>query len=305
MQIGMMGLGRMGGNMARRLLRAGHGVIGYNRTYEVARALADEEGLQAAHSVEEMVDRLSAPRAVWLMLPAGEPTEDAFRRLGECMDAGDLLVDGGNSNYKMTIERGLRLAKQGIELVDVGTSGGVWGLTHGYCLMVGGAAAAVERLRPVLQALAPSSDTGWGHVGPTGAGHFVKMIHNGIEYGLMQAYAEGFEILRAKESLDLDLYQVAEIWKHGSVIRSWLLELIAETLEADASLADVRAWVADSGEGRWATFEAVDLDVPAPVMTLALQARLASRQEESYAAKLLASMRHRFGGHEIRRAEPR
>ena len=236
------------------------------------------------------------------MLPAGDPTGDTVEALADLFEAGDIIIDGGNSNYKDTMRRAAALAERNRHLVDVGTSGGIWGLTEGYSMMVGGATEAVDHIRPALETLAPGPDMGWGHVGPSGAGHHVKMVHNGIEYGLMQAYAEGFEILKEKEEFDLDLHQVAEIWRHGSVVRSWLLDLIARALEEDADLAGIDDWVADSGEGRWTVAEAIELDVPAPVITLALLMRLASRQEESYSAKLLAAMRAQFGGHAVRPA---
>jgi 6-phosphogluconate dehydrogenase len=236
------------------------------------------------------------------MVPAGAPTEETLHALAALLAPGDILVDGGNSNYKDTVRRAETLQAQGVRLVDVGTSGGIWGLDEGYSMMVGGDADAVAHLRPALETLAPAPEQGWGHVGPSGAGHFVKMVHNGIEYGLMQAYAEGFEILRTKEDFDLDLHQVTDIWRFGSVVRSWLLDLIANALADDPALSDIQSWVGDSGEGRWTVFEAVDLDVPAPVITAALQARFVSRQEESYAAKLLAAMRNQFGGHAIKKA---
>ena len=304
MEIGVVGLGRMGANMARRLARGGHRVVAYNRTPEKALALAAEEsGIQAVTSLPELADALAPPRAVWMMVPAGDATEEMLRLLLEVLAPGDLIVDGGNSNYKDTLRRAEWVRRQGLHFVDVGTSGGVWGLAEGYSLMVGGDAEAVERLRPALETLAPAPDRGWGHVGPSGAGHFVKMVHNGIEYGLMQAYAEGFELLRSKEEFALDLHQVAEIWRFGSVVRSWLLDLIARGLAEDQTLADIKGWVADSGEGRWTVLEAIDQDVPAPVITLALMMRFVSRQEESYAAKLLAMMRHQFGGHAVQRAQ--
>ncbi len=301
MDIAMIGLGKMGGNMVQRLLRGGHRVVGYDHDPAIAKDLAEEAGLVPATSLEEVVALLAPPRAVWVMVPAGAPTEETLAALAALLAPGDILIDGGNSNYKDTIRRAATLKAQGLHLVDAGTSGGVWGLAEGYSLMVGGEAEAVARLRPALETLAPAPDQGWGHVGPSGAGHFVKMVHNGVEYGLMQAYAEGFEILRAKEDFDLDLHQVAEIWRVGSVVRSWLLDLIANALSDDPELPGIKGWVADSGEGRWTVFEAVDLDIPAPVITAALQARFVSRQEESYAAKLLAAMRNQFGGHAVKK----
>lgn len=300
MEIAIIGLGKMGGNMARRLLRH-HRVVGYNRSPEPTRALEQEAGLEAAFSLDEAVEKLSSPRAVWVMVPAGDPTETAINALADRLSPGDIIIDGGNSNYKDSMRRAAELHEKGLHFVDTGTSGGVWGLAEGYSMMVGGSAEAVERLRPILETLAPGPDQGWGHVGPAGSGHFVKMVHNGIEYGLMQAYAEGFEIMRAKQEFDLDLHQIAEVWRFGSVVRSWLLDLTADALADDPELGDIKGWVADSGEGRWTVFEAVDLDVPAPVISLALQARFVSRQGESYAAKLLAAMRNQFGGHAVKR----
>ena len=302
MELAMMGLGKMGGNMASRLLRGGHRVVVHNRSPEPVRA-AEAEGAEAATTLEDIVARLSAPRVVWMMLPAGQVTEDALLLMSERLSAGDVLVDGGNSNYKDTVRRATLLAAKGIDLVDCGTSGGIWGLAEGYSLMVGGRPEAIAILRPALETLAPAADRGWGHVGPPGAGHFVKMIHNGIEYGMMQAYAEGFEILRAKREFGLDLHQIAELWQHGSVVRSWLLDLTAAALAVDPELSDIRGWVADSGEGRWTVAEAIDQDVPAPVITLALLMRFVSRQDERYAAKLLAAMRNQFGGHAVLKTE--
>jgi len=301
MEIAIIGLGKMGGNMARRLLRGGHRVVGYNRSPEPTQDLAAEAGLVPAFSLDEVVARLSPPRATWVMVPAGAPTEMTINALAELLSPGDIIVDGGNSYYKDSVRRAALLEEKGLHFVDVGTSGGVWGLAEGYSMMVGGPQDAVEQLRPILETLAPGPEKGWGHVGPAGSGHFVKMVHNGIEYGLMQAYAEGFEIMRAKEEFDLDLHQVAEIWRFGSVVRSWLLDLTAAALASDPELSDIKGWVADSGEGRWTVFEAVDLDVPAPVITQALMSRFVSRQDESYAAKLLAAMRSQFGGHAVKR----
>jgi len=302
MELAIVGLGKMGGNMARRLLAAGHRVVGFNQTREVAQKLAAETGLQAAETLIEAVQALKAPRIVWVMVPAGGPTESVIQQLSELLAPGDIIIDGGNTFYKDDLRRAAALKQKGIAYVDVGTSGGVWGLKEGYSLMIGGETAAVEHLRPLFETLAPSPTSGWGRVGPVGAGHFVKMVHNGIEYGLMQAYAEGFEILRAKQEFGLDLHQVAEIWREGSVVRSWLLDLTAEALKDDPELSDIAGYVSDSGEGRWTVFEAVDLDVPAPVITLSLQQRFISRQSESYAAKLLAAMRNQFGGHAVKRA---
>lgn len=303
MDIAIIGLGKMGANMARRLINGGHRVVGSDRDFAAAQKLGEEVGLIPAASLKDAVAALPAPRAVWVMVPSGAPTEAVVNELAELLSPGDTVIDGGNTFYKDDIRRAAALKEKGIHYVDVGTSGGVWGLTEGYSLMVGGEAEAVSRLRPIFETLAPSPETGWGHVGAVGAGHFVKMVHNGIEYGLMQAYAEGFEIMHAKQDFALDLHQVAEIWRVGSVVRSWLLDLTAEVLKADQNLSDMAGYVSDSGEGRWMVFEAVDLDVPAPVITLSLQQRFVSRQDESYAAKLLAAMRNQFGGHAVKKAE--
>lgn len=300
MDLAVIGLGKMGANMARRLIHGGHRVIGVDRTTETVQALSAEVGLVPAGSLAEAVAALLAPRTFWVMVPAGGPTEAVIKELADLLSPGDTIIDGGNTFYKDDFRRAVELNAKGIHYVDVGTSGGVWGLTEGYSMMIGGEQEAVRRLRPIFETLAPATDQGWGHVGPVGAGHFVKMVHNGIEYGLMQAYAEGFEIMHAKKDFDLDLHQVAEIWRVGSVVRSWLLDLTSNALMGDQELSDIAGWVADSGEGRWAVFEAVDLDVPAPVITLSLQQRFISRQDESYAAKLLAAMRNQFGGHAVK-----
>ncbi|MCH8094849.1 MAG: decarboxylating 6-phosphogluconate dehydrogenase [Chloroflexi bacterium] len=302
MEIGMVGLGKMGANMTTRLLKGGHSVAAFDRNAPNVKA-AVEQGAQGIETLAEMVSVLTAPRTAWVMVPAGDPTEGVITELAASFSEGDTIIDGGNSNYKDTMRRAEALSARGVHLVDVGTSGGIWGLAEGYSMMVGGGKEAVERLTPILETLAPGPEQGWGHVGPSGSGHFVKMIHNGIEYGLMQAYAEGFEILRKKEQFDLDVHQVAEIWRFGSVVRSWLLDLTAAALEEDASLSELEGWVADSGEGRWTVAEAIDLDVPAPVITLSLLMRLVSRQDERYAAKLLAAMRAQFGGHAVKRAK--
>lgn len=300
MQIAMVGLGKMGANMTTRLLRGGHQVVVYDLSAAAIQA-AEDQGAQGARTLAEVVARLQAPRVVWVMVPAGAPTEETIRALAELLAPGDIIIDGGNSNYKDTLRRAATLQQSGILFVDVGTSGGVWGLSEGYSMMVGGEPEAVDSLRPVFETLAPAIDKGWGHVGPSGAGHFVKMVHNGIEYGLMQAYAEGFEIMRAKEAFGLDLHQIAEIWRHGSVVRSWLLDLTANALAENPDMDGIAGYVTDSGEGRWTVFEAIDLDVSAPVITLSLMARFISRQEDSFAAKLLAAMRNQFGGHAIKR----
>ncbi len=303
MQIAIIGLGKMGANMARRLLRNGHEVVGMNKSSEITERLAAEEGLVPSFSLTDAVLKLNAPRVAWVMVPSGDPTEKVISELGLLLKAGDIIIDGDNSNYKDSMRRAKNLAEKEISFVDVGTSGGIWGLAEGYSMMVGGSEEAVSAIRPVLESLAPAPNKGWGHVGPSGSGHFSKMVHNGIEYGLMQAYAEGFEILKAREDFSLDLHQVAEIWRYGSVVRSWLLDLTAAALEQDQQLSDIRGWVADSGEGRWTVFESIDLDVPAPVITLALQMRFVSRQNESFAAKLLAAMRNQFGGHAVKKAD--
>jgi 6-phosphogluconate dehydrogenase len=301
-RLGLVGLGRMGANMATRLLQAGQQLVVYDVSADAAAPLV-EQGAAAAASLDDLVHRLAPPRAVWVMVPAGAATQQTIDTLAPLLDADDIVIDGGNSMYRDSIARHGTLQRHGIHFVDVGTSGGVWGLREGYSMMVGGEDAAVARLRPVFEALAPAPDRGWAHVGPPGAGHFTKMIHNGIEYGMMQAYAEGFAVMRAKEELSLDLAAVAEVWRHGSVVRSWLLDLTAEVLDDDAALADIAPFVADSGEGRWTVAEAIDLDVPAPVMTLALIQRLRSRDSYSYADRLLAAMRRAFGGHAIRDPE--
>jgi 6-phosphogluconate dehydrogenase len=303
MRIGMVGLGKMGANMTTRLLRGGHEVVVYDRSADAVRTAAGG-GAVAAESLEALVDALGAPgaRAAWVMVPAGDPTESTVRALGALLAAGDVVVDGGNSNYKDSARRARELAARGVRFVDAGTSGGVWGLAEGYSLMVGGEAEAVARVRPALETLAPAPDRGWGHVGPSGAGHFVKMIHNGIEYGMMQAYAEGFSILKHKTEFGIDLAQVSEIWRHGSVVRSWLLDLAARALAHDQALTDIAPVVADSGEGRWTVAEAIDLNVPAPVITHSLIARLRSRDAESYTDRMLAALRNQFGGHAVTKA---
>lgn len=302
MELAMIGLGKMGMNMATRLVRGGHRVIGYARTDATVEE-AIRNGAEGAHTLEEAVSKLKAPRVVWVMVPAGKVTDDTIEQLGTLLDKGDIVVDGGNSNYKDSIQHAAVLEANGIEFVDCGTSGGIWGLTEGYSLMIGGKAEVVERLRPIFETLAPAADRGWGHVGPHGAGHYVKMVHNGIEYGMMQAFAEGFSILKAKQEFGLDLAQISHIWQHGSVVRSWLLDLAANALDEDSTLADIQPWVADSGEGRWTVFESIDLDVPAPVITLALQMRFASRDQENYTARMLAALRNQFGGHAVKKVQ--
>jgi 6-phosphogluconate dehydrogenase len=298
----MIGLGRMGGNMVERLARGGHSVVVLDRDPERTREVALREGVVGASSPTDLVSRLEAPRIVWLMVPAGEAVDELLTTLAPLLDPGDVVIDGGNSNFRDTEARAERLASSGRFLVDVGTSGGVWGLSEGYCLMVGGDRQAVALCEPVFRTLAP--EHGYAHVGPSGAGHFVKMVHNGIEYGMMQSYAEGFELMRAAPYA-LDLREIADLWNHGSVVRSWLLELLAGALEEEGTeLERIRGWVGDSGEGRWTVQTAMELDVPAPVITLSLQMRFRSRQEESYGARVLAALRSRFGGHTVRSRSP-
>jgi 6-phosphogluconate dehydrogenase len=302
MKLALLGLGRMGLNMVKRMVKGGHEVVAFNRSPEPVQEAA-AAGAIPAQSVEDAVSKLSSPRVVWLMLPAGDITEQHIQKLMGLLAPGDLIIDGGNSNFHDTMRRAAYLKEVGLHFVDVGTSGGIWGLAEGYSMMVGGEKAAVELVRPALETLAPAPDKGWGHMGPSGSGHYVKMVHNGIEYGMMQAYAEGFEIMRARKEFDLNLHQITEVWRFGSVVRSWLLDLTANALEADPTLSGIKGWVADSGEGRWTVQEAIDQDVPAPIITLALQMRFVSRQEESFAAQLLAAMRNQFGGHAIKRPD--
>ncbi len=300
MDIAMVGLGKMGLNMTNRMVRGGHRVVAYDldaKAVEVA-VQAGADGMQGLEDIRKL---LAPPRVIWVMVPAGSPTEDTLKRLMQVLSEGDIIIDGGNSNYKDTMRRAATLKDQGLALVDAGTSGGVRGLQEGYSMMIGGEKGPVDYLSPLFRTLAPAPDRGWGHVGPSGAGHFVKMVHNGIEYGLMEAYAEGFDILRAKKEYGLDLHRISEIWRYGSVIRSWLLDLIAETLSENGDLAGLEPWVADSGEGRWTVAESIDLDVPAPVISLALEMRLVSRHADSFAARMLAAMRNRFGGHAVRK----
>jgi 6-phosphogluconate dehydrogenase len=281
-------------------MRGGHKVVGYDPA-AAARALLEKNGAQTAASLEQMVAKLKAPRTVWLMVPAGEITDSTITNLVPLLAAGDTIIDGGNSNYRDTQRRAATVAARKIEYVDSGTSGGVWGLAEGYSLMIGGDEAVVERLRPIFETLAPAKDQGWGRVGPVGSGHYTKMVHNGIEYGLMQAYAEGFSILQHKNEFKLDLHQVAEIWRYGSVVRSWLLDLTAIALDKNPTLAGIAPYVADSGEGRWTVTDAIELGVSAPVITLSLLERLRSRDNDSFTDKLLAAMRNQFGGHEIKK----
>ncbi len=300
MQLGLIGLGKMGGNMAERLKLHGHQVVGFDFSAEaVARLTAS--GNVGVSTLEELVQKLNGRKAIWIMVPQGDPVDQTIAKLVPLLNTGDILIDGGNSNYKESQRRAKELTAKGFNFVDVGTSGGVWGLKEGYSMMIGGEKEPVEYLRPIFEALAPAADKGWGHVGPAGAGHFVKMVHNGIEYGLMQAYAEGFTILEKKEEFGLNLPQIAEIWRHGSVVRSWLLDLTADALQKNPKLEGLEAYVADSGEGRWTVFEAIDLNVSAPVITESLIRRIRSREENNFTDRVLAIMRNQFGGHAVKK----
>ena len=301
MEIGIVGLGRMGANMARRLRRAGMRVSAFNRSHAVTQALAGETGLDAADSLAQLVAQLKTPRVVWLMLPAGDATQQAIDQITPLLAAGDILVDGANAFYKDSMARATALAGHKIRYVDAGVSGGVWGLENGYALMVGGEAATIKHIEPVLKALAPSPDSGWLHCGPNGSGHFVKMVHNGIEYGMMQALAAGLALLKGRDDFAIDLAAVTAMWRHGRVVRSWLLDLTAEFLQHDQSLDAIEPFVSDSGEGRWTALEAVEQGIPAPVMSLALMMRFASQGKNDYPARLLAMMRKGFGGHAVRK----
>jgi 6-phosphogluconate dehydrogenase len=300
MDIAMIGLGRMGANMAQRLVRGGHRVVGYDPA-EAARAGLEQKGAESAASLEALVGKLKSPRVIWLMVPAGAITDGTITSLLPLLAAGDTIIDGGNSNYRDTQRHAKMVAPQGVNFVDSGTSGGIWGLTEGYSLMIGGDAAVVEKLKPIFETLAPGKDQGWGRVGPVGSGHYTKMVHNGIEYGLMQAYAEGFAILQHKDEFKVDLHQIAEIWRYGSVVRSWLLDLTAIALQKNPTLKGIAPYVADSGEGRWTVADAIELGVSAPVITMSLLERLRSRDNDSFTDKLLAAMRNQFGGHEIKK----
>jgi 6-phosphogluconate dehydrogenase len=298
----MVGLGKMGANMTERLADGGHTLVVTDLSPEAVAHAATNPNVSGASSLADLVGQLSAPRAVWVMVPAGAPTESTVMQLSELLQAGDTIIDGGNSNYKESMRRAATLAERNIFFVDVGTSGGIWGLKEGYSMMIGGDTDAVERLRPIFETLAPAAERGWGHVGKSGSGHFVKMVHNGIEYGMMQAYAEGFEIMHAKTDFALDSAQIAEIWRHGSVVRSWLLDLTADALKDDPQLSELKGYVNDSGEGRWTAQEAIDLAVPAPVITSSLFARFTSRMENTFANRILAAMRNQFGGHAVKKA---
>jgi 6-phosphogluconate dehydrogenase len=299
MQLGMIGLGKMGANMSERLVEAGHDVVGFDLNPEaVAHVVA--AGASGAASLEDLMDQLEAPRAVWIMVPHGRPVDATLEALLPLASPGDTFIDGGNSYYKDTMRRAQDCAGAGHHFVDVGTSGGIWGITEGYSMMVGGDTGAVERLRPILEALAPAPNRGWGRVGPSGSGHFVKMVHNGIEYGLMQAYAEGFALMGAKEEFGLDLAQIGSIWSHGSVVRSWLLDLTTQALAKNPGMDGIAPYVPDSGEGRWTVFEAIDLNVSTPIIGLSLMRRIGSRDEVEYADRLLSAMRNQFGGHAVK-----
>lgn len=299
MQLGMIGLGRMGGNMSERLIRDGHQVVVYDRSPEAIAATA-ALGATASSGLEDLVARLAAPRVIWIMVPAGAPVDGTIAQLQPLLARGDILIDGGNSNYHDTVRRGEALASSGLELVDSGTSGGIWGLENGYCLMIGGSEQAFARCEPVFRTLAPKD--GYARVGPTGAGHYVKMIHNGIEYGMLQAYAEGYELLHGSTRFSLDLHQIAAVWNRGSVVRSWMNELAERAFAGDPSLEGLKGYVEDSGEGRWTVQEGIDLAIPTPVIALSLMARFRSRQEESFGAKVIAALRREFGGHKVKSA---
>jgi 6-phosphogluconate dehydrogenase len=300
MELGLVGLGKMGFNMAARLRQGGHTVVGFDFNADVVKKLTSD-GSKGVNSLEDLVKSLKPPRAIWLMVPAGDPVDETIAKLEPLMQKGDSFIDGGNSNYKDSQRRAQAGAAKGFHFIDCGTSGGVWGLKEGYSMMVGGPKQAVDYLRPIFETLAPGKDQGWGHVGPAGAGHFVKMVHNAIEYGMMQAYAEGFSILQHKEEFNLDLAAVGEIWRVGSVIRSWLLDLTTDALHKNPTLDGLGAYVVDSGEGRWTVFEAIDLNVSAPVITEALIRRIRSREENNFADRMLAIMRNAFGGHAVKK----
>jgi 6-phosphogluconate dehydrogenase len=301
MELGIIGLGKMGFNMAERLRLAGHKVVGFDFNKEATEKLT-ASGSLGVTTLEDLVKNLSAPRAVWIMVPAGDPVDQTIAKLEPLMSKGDTFIDGGNTNYKDTQRRHQAAKDKGFNFVDCGTSGGIWGLKEGYSLMVGGDKEPVERLTPIFQALAPAANEGWGHVGPSGAGHFVKMVHNGIEYAMMQGYAEGFSIMKAKTALNLDLTQISKIWQKGSVVRSWLLDLTADALAKNPTLEGLEAYVPDSGEGRWTVFEAIDLNVSAPVITESLIRRLRSREDNNFTDRMLSVMRNEFGGHAVKKS---
>ncbi|HEY6442685.1 MAG TPA: decarboxylating 6-phosphogluconate dehydrogenase [Candidatus Acidoferrales bacterium] len=301
MELGMIGLGKMGAFMTERLVRGGHRVVGFDRDAAAVKRVVDK-GAAGIDSLEKLVGQLKTPRAIWLMVPSGAPVDQTIDQLTPHMAPGDTIIDGGNSYYKDSLRRAAGLVQKKMNFVDCGTSGGVWGLTEGYSMMVGGDADVVKRLAPIFQTLAPGPDKGWGRVGPAGAGHFVKMVHNGIEYGIMQAYAEGLDLFRHKQEFNLDLLQISKIWQFGSVIRSWLLDLTVDALSNNPNLQGIEAYVTDSGEGRWTVIEGVELGVPMPVISGALDARFRSQDPEPFANKLLAMMRHEFGGHAVKTA---
>jgi 6-phosphogluconate dehydrogenase len=300
MKLGMIGLGRMGANMSERLVLGGHQVVCYDREPAAVQRVVEKKAT-GANSLPDLLQKLESPKIIWLMVPSGDPVDQTIDALVPGLSAGDVIIDGGNSNYKDTMRRGQNLKGKGIFYVDSGTSGGIWGLAEGYSIMVGGEKVAVDRLRPIFETLAPAPNRGWGHVGPSGAGHFVKMIHNGVEYGMMQAFAEGFALMKEKKEFELKLPEIAEIWRYGSVVRSWLLDLTAEALKENPDLRGIAPFVVDSGEGKWTVSEALDLNVPAPVITLSLMQRFRSRLDDSFADKLLAAMRNKFGGHAIKK----
>lgn len=300
MRLAIIGLGRMGGNMVRRLIDAGHTVIGYNRSSEKTKKISNETGMTPIFSIEDIKTKLNSPRIVWSMVPAGDATEKIVAKLGDLLSKGDIFVDGGNAFYKDSIRRANYLKEKGIHFLDVGVSGGIWGLKEGYSLMIGGEREISEKLNPIFSSLAPAEDKGWGYVGPNGSGHYVKMIHNGIEYGMMEAIAEGFELMQSKEEFHLDLENIAKIWQHGSVVRSWLLDLTFASLQEDSNLSTIANWVDDSGEGKWTIHESIDQEIPTPIMAVSLYRRFFSRQENSFAMRLLSAMRNKFGGHAIK-----
>ena len=297
MRTGFVGLGKMGMNMVERLIGGGHEVVAYARTAATVKK-AEEKGAAGAASLQDIADKLERPRVIWTMVPAGKATEETLKTLAEILEEGDILLDGGNSYYKDSMRMAEELGKKKIGFLDVGTSGGIWGLTEGYCMMIGGNKDVFDKVEPLIKTLAPKN--GYAHVGPGGAGHFVKMVHNGIEYAMLQAYAEGFEIMNAKKDFDLDLHKISGLWNHGSVVRSWLLELAERAFDKEPDLASIRGYVEDSGEGRWTVAEAIELDVPAPNITISLMERFRSRQDESFGAKVIAALRNEFGGHEVK-----
>jgi 6-phosphogluconate dehydrogenase len=300
MQLGLIGLGKMGGNMAERIRLGGHQVVGFDFNAEAVAKLSTTGNIGVS-TLDDLAKKLEGRKAIWIMVPQGKPVDDTIAKLEPLMSPGDILIDGGNSNYKDSMRRHKEATAKGFQFVDVGTSGGVWGLKEGYSMMIGGDKDPVDYLRPIFETLAPAADKGWGHVGPAGSGHFVKMIHNGIEYGMMQAYAEGFTILEKKSELDLDLGQISQIWRYGSVVRSWLLDLAADALAKNPTLEGLEAFVEDSGEGRWTVFEAIDLNVSAPIITESLMRRIRSREDNNFTDRMLAVMRNEFGGHAVKK----